>query len=601
MADSKRETVIDFISGHELPATPEEVQAVQPFAHILVEDYGYPKSRIQTRPQWHVKVRPSDQRKEYPVDIAVFSSDEHTDDSLTLVVECKKKTRKDGRTQLEDYLRLSRAYMGVWFNGDERLYLRKVEHDGRVEFEELPNIPRYGERLEDVGRFRRKDLRPAVNLKATFKAIRNYLAANAKGTTRDEVFASQMIDIIFCKIYDERFTKPDDTVEFRAGIGEDATSVARRIKDIFKNVKRQYGDVITDSDKITLDAKTLCYVVGELQPYSLMESPRDAVGAAFEVFIGPSLKGGQGQFFTPRNVVQMVVDMVDPDQNDRIIDPACGSGGFLAEGLRYVWKKIEDMGTKYEWPETEIATEKQKVAVKSFYGIDKDSFLSKVAKAYLAILGDGRSGIHCENSLEEPKSWDNKTQSDISLGAFDVILTNPPFGKKLAIDDQNTLRHYDLGHKWKQRPDGTFERQGLLDKQPPQILFIERCIKLLKPGGRMGIVLPETIFGMPKYRYVVDYIRHQGRINAVITLPEDTFQPETHAKCCVVVFTKFNEHESFETVSPYHIFMCETKWCGHDSRGNPTVTRGSDGKQILLDDIPKVAAEYRRQIARASS
>ncbi|MEI3547194.1 MAG: type I restriction enzyme HsdR N-terminal domain-containing protein [Adlercreutzia sp.] len=166
MAEKNDDYVIDFISGQKLRATPEEVQAVQPFARILVDDYGYPKDVIQTRPQWRVKARPSDTKKEYPVDIAVFSDASHSDETLSIVVECKKKTRKDGMTQLQDYMRLSKASMDVWFNGNERLFLAKREHDGKVEFYEIPNIPRYGERLEDIGKFKRKDLRPAEESEA---------------------------------------------------------------------------------------------------------------------------------------------------------------------------------------------------------------------------------------------------------------------------------------------------------------------------------------------------------------------------------------------------------------------------------------------------
>jgi len=169
----------DFITGTAVRATPEEVEAVQVFSKTLVEVYGYPKELIQTRPQWRVKVRPSDTKKEYPVDIAVFSEANHSDDNIQIIIECKKKSRKDGKTQLQDYLRFSKSRVGVWFNGEERLFLQKHEHDGKIEFSELPNIPRYGERVEDIGKFRRKDLRPATNLKSVFKAIRNYLAANA--------------------------------------------------------------------------------------------------------------------------------------------------------------------------------------------------------------------------------------------------------------------------------------------------------------------------------------------------------------------------------------------------------------------------------------
>ena len=591
--DANREGyIIDFISGLQVKESPEEIDAVQPFSKILVDDYGYPKSHIHTRPQYRVKVRPSDKKKEYPVDIAVFTGEVHDEDSIYIIVECKKKNRRDGRSQLEDYLRFSKAYIGVWFNGNERIYLQKIEKDGRILFEEIPNIPRYGERLEDIGKFKRKDLRPAENLKPTFRTIRNYLAANAVGITRDEVFASQIINLIFCKIYDERFTKPDDTVKFRAGLKEKDEKILERILKLFDRVKHQYSDVIEISDSIILDAKCIKYIVGELQLYSLKDSSRDAVGEAFEIFIGPSLKGAQGQFFTPRNVVNMVIRMIDPGVDEKILDPACGSGGFLVEALRYVWSKLEETGAEYDWPDTEIEAEKQRVAIKNFRGIDKDSFLSKVAKAYLAILGDGRGGVHCENSLDSFDNWSPKTIEDIRPGTFDIIVTNTPFGKKLSIDTTEILGLYDLGHKWTEQ-DGGFSKGELMDKQPPQLLFIERCFQMLRDGGRMGIVLLESIFGMPKYQYVVNYIQSKAKILAVVTLPEDLFQPHTHAKCCVLICQKYEKGETFETCSDYDVFMSDVKWCGHDSRGNVTYTVNENGEKVILDEIPLVADKYR--------
>ena len=592
MAEIKEGYIIDFISGQQVKETPEEIEAVQPFSKILVDDYGYPKELIHTRPQYRVKVRPSDTKKEYPVDIAVFTGKEHKDDEAYIIIECKKKNRKDGRTQLEDYLRFSKAYLGVWFNGEERLYLQKIEKDGKVLFEEIPNIPRFGERVEDIGKFKRKDLRPAENLKPTFRTIRNYLAANAVGITRDEVFASQIINLIFCKIYDERFTRPDDTVKFRAGVNEKDEAIQKRVLDLFEQVKKQYNDVIDVADSIALDAKCIKYIVGELQLYSLKDSSRDAVGEAFEIFIGPSLKGAQGQFFTPRNVVNMVIRMIDPGTEEKILDPACGSGGFLVESLRYVWNKLEKQAVALGWPEAEIEAEKQKIAIKNFRGIDKDSFLSKVAKAYLAILGDGRGGVHCENSLDSFSNWSTKTIEDIQPGTFDVIVTNPPFGKKLAIDSTEILELYDLGHKWSQGDDGSFSKGDLTDKQPPQLLFIERCFEMLKPGGRMGIVLLESIFGMPKYQYIVDFIRKKAKILAIVTLPEDLFQPHTHAKCCVMICQKYESGMSLEACGEYNIFMSDVKWCGHDSRGNVTYTYNEEGQKVVLDEIPLVADKY---------
>ena len=303
--------IIDYISGVELNATPEEVEATQVFSKILVEDYKYPKEYIQTRPQYHVKSRPSDTKKEYPVDIAVFNSTNKNEDTIYLIVECKKKNRKDGKNQLEDYMRFSKARLGVWFNGDEKLTIQKIEKDGLVEFEEISDIPSFGQRVEDVGKYLRKDLEAPTNLKTIFKVMRNYLAPNAVGVTRDESLAQQLINLIFCKIYDEKYTKPTDMVNFRSGVGEPVDEVKSRILKIFEGVKERYPDVIESDDNIILDSNSIAYVVGQLQRYCLLEASRDAVGDAFEVFIGHALKGAQGQFFTPKNVVKMIVNMMD--------------------------------------------------------------------------------------------------------------------------------------------------------------------------------------------------------------------------------------------------------------------------------------------------
>lgn len=574
------DTINDFVSGQRVRATPEEVEAVQIFSRILVNDFGYPVTHLRTRPQWRVSARPSDAKKEYPVDIAVFEGPDHRDDTVRIIVECKKSTRRDGRSQLESYLRFSEARIGVWFNGNEKLFLKKTEKAGSVRFEEIPNIPRFGERIEDIGMYRRKDLRSTHNLKSVFRTIRNYLAANAVGATRDEVFAQQIINLIFCKIYDERFTRPDDIVQFRAGADEKAEDILDRIDSLFSKVKRQYSDVVEASDRIDLDAASLAYVVGELHLYSLSDTERDAIAEAFEVFIGPSLKGGQGQFFTPRNVVKLLVDMVGLDHSHKVIDPACGSGGFLVESLREMWRLIEIQGEEMNWPASEVHSEKQKSAIKNIRGIDKDYFLAKVAKAYMAILGDGRGGVYCENSLETLDHWKWEAQGNIHLGGFDVVLTNPPFGKQLKITDQSVLKKYNLGHKWKKDRDlkGYVKTNTLHDGQPPQILFIERCLDLLKPGGRMGIMIPESMFCNPAHRHIIHYIRSVARITAVVSFPEELFQPFTHAKACGVVIEK----TPTDPFRPHSIFMAEAKWCGHDSRG----------LSIPKDDIPLIKEKF---------
>jgi type I restriction enzyme M protein len=221
--------VRDYISGLPVKALPEEIEAVQVFAQRLVEDYGYPKEQIQTRPQFRVRLRPSDEGRSFPVDIAVFSRKQKIEDSLYLVVECKKKNRQDGIGELKLYLDMSPAVLGVWFNGDEHVYLRKVlKRDGTRDYQELPNIPRFGQRVEDIGLFKREDLRRPSNLKAIFRDLRNHLAGMTTGITRDEALAQEIINLLFCKILDEQETEPEATVTFRAGIDESAAAVKKR-------------------------------------------------------------------------------------------------------------------------------------------------------------------------------------------------------------------------------------------------------------------------------------------------------------------------------------------------------------------------------------
>ena len=183
----KSEKFIDFISGLKVQATPEEIEAVQVFSKQLVEDYGYSRGQITTHPRFRLKANPSDIKGKYPVDIAVFHNAQKKDNDIYIIVECKNRTRRDGRSQLEDYLRLSKAILGVWFNGSERLFLKKIEKGGKVFFDAIPNIPKADQRIEDIGQFKRKDLKPTRHFKTIFKAIRNHLAANVIGATRDEV------------------------------------------------------------------------------------------------------------------------------------------------------------------------------------------------------------------------------------------------------------------------------------------------------------------------------------------------------------------------------------------------------------------------------
>lgn len=587
----------DYVSGEPVRATPEELEAVQVFARRLVEDYGYPKDHVQTRPQFRVRKRPSDDRRSFPIDIAVFRGSKKTEDELFMIVECKKKNRREGVAQLKLYLDMSPAEIGVWFNGEDHLYLRKVlRRDGSRVYEDLPNIARYGQPIDEIGLFRRADLTRPSNLKAVLRDIRNHLAGNVTGITRDEALAQEIINLLFCKIYDETNTGHEDIVTFRSGPTEDAEEVQKRIVTLFEKVKGEYSDVFEASDKIRIDAANLVYVVGELQNYCITEAERDAVGDAFEVFIGPALRGAEGQFFTPRNVVKMVVEMLDPNPGDLILDPACGSGGFLIAALEHVWRKIEAEGETKGWSPVQVDRRKRELATKYFRGIEKDAFLAKVTKAYMAIVGDGRGGVFCENSLVPPEEWDLTASRSIKLGTFDMVMTNPPFGSKIPIKGKHVLSQYELGHKWKrERGTDTIEQTATLhEDQRPQLIFLERCLQFLKPGGRLAIVLPESLLGNPSYEHVATWLMRR-RIHAVVTMPEPLFKTSgkggTHTKVCILFVENVPNEDTKAS-----IFMADAKWCGHDSRGNPTLRKKPGGGVVLLDDVPVIAERYRQLV-----
>jgi len=579
--------ITDYISGFEVQATPEEIDAVQVFSRQLVEDYGYNKNQITTHPQFRVKARPSDTSGKYPVDIAIFKDSKKQDDDVYIIVECKKKNRKDGRTQLEDYLRLSRASLGVWFNGEQRLFLRKFEKSGKIIFEEIPNIPVKGQRLEDIGKFKKKDLKPTHNLKAIFKSIRNHLAANTIGATRDEVLAQQLINLIFCKLYDEKYTALNKTVKFRAGIEESPKEIEQRIIMLFNEVKGSLLEVFEKEDKITLDTKSIVYVVGELQNYSLMNSERDVVADAFETFIGKALKGGQGQFFTPRNVIRMIVDIIAPTENEKIIDPACGSGGFLIDSLKYVWDKSEVKYDDLGWSEVEIEKKKIEIATTNFRGIDKDYFLSKVAKAYMNLIGDGTTGIFCADSLDNPKNWSNSLKSKIQLGTFDVLITNPPFGSKIPVVGEHKLKQFQFGYKWKfdKKSKQWIKTTKLKEREEPQVLFIERCLDLLKDGGRMAMVLPNGILGNQREAYLREHILKQGNLFAIVELPFETFSPNVTINTSVLFIQKG------KLKSKDDLFVSINKFCGHDKKG----------RSIEQDDISTVSKFYKKQTENSNN
>jgi len=561
----KKTGVQDYLTGQWVRSgVTEHKEAVNVFTKKLIEDLGYSKKQIQTIPQFRVKVSPSGQEK-YPVDIVVFNDERKNYDNVFMLVECKQPERKDGRGQLDIYLNLVPSVeLGVWFNGKGHLYLWKVRNPKtkKWEWKEIPDLPKKGQRVEDIGLYKRKDLEKPRNLKVVFDDIRHHLAGNITGITRDEAIAQEIINLLFCKIYDEINASPSDEVKFRVGVDEDKDIVKNRIIDLFNEVKNEYDDVFEKDDRIKLESDFIVYVVGELQKFAITEAERDAIGDAFEVFIGPALRGGEGQFFTPRNVVKLAIEILDPQIGEYIIDPACGSGGFLIIALEHIWSKLEEEAQRKHWSKELLGNKKREHASKYIAGIDKDSFLAKVTKAYMAIVGDGRCGIFCENSLLPPLEWNSKTKHKIELNKFDTLVTNPPFGAKIPVRGRKILEQYNLGFKWRYNKETkSYERTNTLcDKQPPQILFIERCLQFLRDGGRMAIVLPETYLHARNSEHILQLLE-QYKILHVIDLSHDTFRPHNNAKTVVVIL------EKNKPTANHQIYFSIAKTVGHDHTG----------------------------------
>jgi type I restriction enzyme M protein len=280
------------------------------------------------------------------------------------------------------------------------------------------------------------------------------------------------------------------------------------------------------------------------------------------------LKDEGGQFFTPPNIAKFMVNYLDPEEDSKVLDPACGHGGFLLETKDLLWSKIDN--------------EQKKVKIISnLHGIDKDLFLARICKLYLEILSSGKSNVFCEDSLD-PISYRDQAKKIIKNNSFDSILTNPPFGAKIPINNKQLLNKYEFGHIWKNIDGNWQKREKIVKQQPPQILFIERCVQLLKDGGKLGIVLPEGIFGNPSDRYIWDFLKSNGKILGIVSLDQNAFQPYTCNKTSILFFQKLKG-----IPDDYKIDFAIIDNVGHDKDGKTQYDLNKDGtKKLDMDKNP---------------
>ncbi|WP_426336643.1 N-6 DNA methylase [Pseudoduganella sp. R-31] len=616
--------IVDYIDGRFRADKPEE-RVRQNILKRLVDSLKYPKTRIKV--EHGIRLGSAKPR----IDIAIFK-DGHsgTQESIEVVVECKQESvspadRTDGVEQMKSYMAAClNCQWGLWTNGRHREVWRKVTGvDGKLAFiEEIDIPPASGPATK--GR-KRSELDKGIGdvLLYAFKSCHNYIHVT-DGFQRETAFF-ELLKIIFCKISDEKNVPYD--LEFYVLASELNTpdgqlACKNRIEKIFNQVKLKFPQFFKKNDSINLNQRSLVRVVSELQNFSLLSTDIDIKGKAYEEIVGSNLKGDRGQFFTPRNMMHMAVSMINPAPNERVLDPACGTGGFIVTAMNQVIKRLEQefesmQGRPFaEWSVVELHQYHEKVSElvgMYFYGFDITPELVKAAKMNMVMNNDGSGNMLHADSLLPPYMWSAEFRSQLigainssevdpsqhvndlvswqDLAHFDIIVTNPPFGSKIVIKDTSILEQFELGHIWekpKSKGDSWIKTTRLQGGVPPEQLFVERCIQLLKPGGRMAIVLPDSILGSPGLGYIRQWLLQQTRVIASIDLHQDAFQPHTGVQTSILLLQKkTNEEKQKESnsglLAPYNVFMAIIDKVGHDKRGNTIYRRDEHGNEILVE------------------
>jgi type I restriction enzyme M protein len=397
---------------------------------------------------------------------------------------------------------------------------------------------------------------------AAFRKLYYHLYSNSSAS-RAERIISDLSNLLLCKIAAE-MNNGAETLD--AFLNEEGSANELLLPVLLKS----FPHLISEDERFYLQDKVLRYGLEELASLSLRSAPAHVMGEAFQALMGPRLRGDKGQFFTPRSLVRAMVCVLRPPIEAKVVDPACGTGGFLVETHS-------------------LQTTERPNGLQANYGgligIDKDRDLCRLAEAMLEIAAPGRGVVLNLNSLDYETL--SRLSEHISPLEADFVLTNPPFGARIKVTEKPILEQFALGHKWRWGGSRWQIERQVRDAQDPQILFIELCIRLLRPGGQMGIVLPEGVFGNSNMGYVWDFIRSQGEITALLDCPRTTFQPSTDTKTNVLFFKKTADstHLSSRTKK---VWTAVALYCGHDRRGRTTKSHG----EPYPDDFLEIGSEF---------
>lgn len=574
----------------EIRLTPEEAVR-QLYLYKLIHDYGYPESRIELEAPIHFG------REVKRADIVITDKDRPI--VPYIIIELKKPKLTDGKEQLKSYCNATGAPIGVWTNGEQvSCYNRKDPNF----FEAISDIPKATQKLSDIiGEHRNYEwLRAHDKISHEKRSLRSLIKE-----MEDEVLASAGVDsfeeifkLIFAKLYDELICANDATayLQFRNN-GDTDYELKAKIQGLFDDAKKQWEGVFTDESKILLSPSHLAICVSTLQDIKLFNNNLDVVDDAFEYLMSKAQKGEKGQYFTPRYVIDMCVKMMNPSVTDKIIDTACGSSGFTVHSIFKVWK---DIRREKGLPEGEGFTAAQRIPEETnfvrdnVFAIDFDEKTVRVARTLNLIAGDGQTNVLHLNTLDYSR-WSEITKqedwidtynkgfkklkkmqpkgiNDYSQFLFSLVMANPPFAGD--IKENTIISRYELGKnisgKWQ-------------NKVGRDILFIERNLNFLKPGGRMAIVLPQGRFNNSSDKAIREFIAERCRILAVVGLHGNVFKPHTGTKTSVLLVQKW-DNELCPKKEDYPIFFATMQKPSKNNSGDKIYLKDPETGENALDE-----------------
>jgi type I restriction enzyme M protein len=446
-----------------------------------------------------------------------------------------------------------------------------------------PALPRHGESWDTVGRRRRYELERPRDVRGLLRLCHNKL--HGRGIDGDEEdLAMDMVRILLAKAQDE--TGPGALPEFACTPEEYAgaagrRAVAERVQRLFRAFADANPGVFGEHERIGVSPAAITEVVAVLAPYALTSRLEDAdawdvVGSAYEQYTAAHLKRQRGQFFTNRLLVEFMVRGLDPDADVTALDPAGGSGGFLTGVLRHVRRKAIENGGAAAASERRLRDLGEQLFL-----VEASPRLVKIAKAAMLLTGGGHAGMTRGDGLGPYDALDERIRERCGRGAPTLILTNPPFAGQSEglVTDPAILAGYAVADR--------------LDGAPPEMLFFERCLDWLAPGGRLGIVMPKSFLDTATYRPARELLFRNAELLAVLNCHKNTFQPDTGVRTCVVFLRKLEAGEA--PPADHDIFMAISRKIGRDSEGRPIFRIDRDGETTdeIDHDLEEILADWR--------